>query len=132
MILNLNTSLVNLNTASFDDDDDDDNQMIIIIIVMIIILLVLQLLSLLLLLLLSLLPSSSSFFCVSECFLTGVWLFDIHFVSLGKPFICSRPSKGSAVLLLSLFYLFIYFVNFHSILSLFLFVFFYVQLACVG
>ena len=107
MILNLNTSLVNLNTASFDDDDDDDNQMIIIIIVMIIILLVLQLLSLLLLLLLSLLPSSSSFFCVSECFLTGVWLFDIHFVSLGKPFICSRPSNGSAVLLLSLFYLFI-------------------------
>ena len=84
--------------------------MIIIIIVMIIILLVVQLLSLLLLLLLllSLLPSSSSFFCVSECFLTGVWLFDIHFVSLGKPFICSRPSNGSAVLLLSLFYFFIY------------------------
>ena len=80
--------------------------MIIILIVTIIILLVVQLL--LLLLLLSLLPSSSSFFCVSECFLTGVWLFDIHFVSLGKPFICSRPSNGSAVLLLSLFYLFIY------------------------
>ena len=32
----------------------------------------------------------------------------------------------------SFFILFIYFVNFHSILSLFLFVFFYVQLACVG
>ena len=62
----------------------------------------------LLLPLLSLLPSSSSFVCVSECFLTGVWLFDIHFVSLGKPFVCSRPSNGSAVLLLSLFYLFIY------------------------
>ena len=83
--------------------------MIIILIVTIIILLVVQLLLLLLLLLLlSLLPSSSSFFCVSECFLTGVWLFDIHFVSLGKPFICSRPSNGSAVCLLSLFYLFIY------------------------
>ena len=123
LILHLNTSLLNLNTASFDDDDDDDNHMIIIIIVMIIILLVVQLLSLLLLLLLSLLPSSSSFFCVSECFLTGVWLFDIHFVSLGKPFICSRPSNGSAVLL-SLFYLFIYFVNFHSILFLFFIRFF--------
>ena len=97
--------------------------MIIILIVTIIILLVVQSLLLLLLLLLSLLPSSSSFFCVSECFLTGVWLFDIHFVSLGKPFICSRPSNGSAVLLLSFFllfiYLFIYFVNFHSILLLF-------------
>ena len=98
--------------------------MIIILIVTIVIFLVVQLLLLLLLLLLlslllSLLPSSSSFFCVSECFLTGVWLFDIHFVSLGKPFICSRPSNGSAVLLLSLFYLFIYFVNFHSILLLF-------------
>ena len=102
--------------------------MIIILIVTIVILLVVQSLLLLLLLLLSLLllsllPSSSSFFCVSECFLTGVWLFDIHFVSLGKPFICSRPSNGSAVCLLSLFYfflyLFIYFVNFHSILSLF-------------
>ena len=32
----------------------------------------------------------------------------------------------------SFFILFIYFVNFHSILSLFLFVFFYVQLPCVG
>ena len=85
--------------------------MIIILIVTIVILLVVQSLLLLLLLsllLLSLLPSSSSFFCVSECFLTGVWLFDIHFVSLGKPFICSRPSNGSAVCLLSLFYLFIY------------------------
>ena len=107
LILHLNTSLLNLNTASFDDDDDDDNHMIIIIIVMIIILLVVQLLSLLLLLLLSLLPSSSSFFCVSECFLTGVWLFDIHFVSLGKPFIRSRPSNRRAVVLLSFIYLFI-------------------------
>ena len=104
LILHLNTSLLNLNTASFDDDDDDDNHMIIIIIVMIIILLVVQLLSLLLLLLLSLLPSSSSFFCVSECFLTGVWLFlfffYIQFVSLGKPFTRSRPSNRQAVLLL--------------------------------
>ena len=79
-----------------------------IIIVIIIILLVVQLLSLLLL------PSSSSsFFCVSECFLTGVWLFDIHFVSLGKPFIRSLPSNRPAVLLS----FFLYFVNFHSILS---------------
>ena len=128
LILHLNTSLLNLNTASFDDDnyDDDDHYSYCYHHHF----LVVQLLSLLLLLL-SLLPSSSSFFCVSECFLTGVWLFDIHFVSLGKPFICSRPSNGSAVLLLSLFsfllsfflsfflYLFIYFVNSHSILSLF-------------
>ena len=78
--------------------------MMMIIIVIIIILLVVQLLSLLLLL--SLLSTSSSFFCVSECFLTGVWLFDIHFVSLGKPFIRSRPSNRPAVLLLSFIYLF--------------------------
>ena len=82
--------------------------MIIIIIVIIIILLVVQLLLLLLLslLLLSLLPLSSSFFCVSKCFLAGVWLFDIHFVSLGKPFFRSRPSNRPAVLLLSFIYLF--------------------------
>ena len=85
--------------------------MMMIIIVIIIILLVVQLLSLLLLL--SLLSTSSSFFCVSECFLTGVWLFDIHFVSLGKPFIRSLPSNRPAVLLS----FFLYFVNFHSILS---------------
>ena len=84
--------------------------MIIIVIVIIIILLVVQLLSL---------STSSSFFCVSEYFLTGVWLFNIHFVSLGKPFIRSRPSNRPAVLLLSFIYLFVYFVNFHSILSLF-------------
>ena len=91
---------------------------IIIIIVIMIILLVIQLLlsSLLLLLLLS---TQSSFFCVSECFLTGVWLFDIHFVSLGKQFICSRSSNRPAVLLL----LFIYFVNFRSVLSLFFYSF---------
>ena len=84
--------------------------MMIIIIVIIIILLVVQLLLLLLLLLslllLSLLPLSSSFFCVSKCFLAGVWLFDIHFVSLGKPFFRSRPSNRPAVLLLSFIYLF--------------------------
>ena len=121
--------ILNLNTASFDDDvqldDNDDHYIIVIIIILLVVqlllsllllLLLLFLLLLLLLLLLSLLPSSSSFFCVSECFLTGVWLFDIrHFVSLGKPFIRSRPSNRSAVLLLS----FIFFVNFHSILSLF-------------
>ena len=93
----------------------------IIIIVIMIILLVIQLLFLLLLLLLllSVLSTSSSFFCVSECFLTGVWLFDIHFVSLGKQFIRSRSSNRPAVLLL----LFIYFVNFRSVLYLFFYSF---------
>ena len=42
-----------------------------------------------------------------------------------------RFSRSSSFFILFI-YLFIYFVNFHSILSLFLFVFFYVQLACVG
>ena len=115
LILNLNTSLLNLNTAPL-----MMMMTIIIIIVIMIILLVIQLLLLLLLLLLlSLLSTSSSFFCVSECFLTGVWLFDIHFVSLGKRFICSRSSNRPAVLLL----LFISFVNFRSILSLFFYSF---------
>ena len=130
LILNLNTSLLNLNTASFDDDDNDDDDHYSYCYHRHF--LVVQLLSLLLL---SLLPSSSSFFCVSECFLTGVWLFDIHFASLGKPFICSRPSNGSAVLLLSFFYLFIYLFilsTFTQSFFFFLFVFFYVQLACVG
>ena len=94
---------------------------IIIIVIMIILLVIQLLLSLLLLLflLLSLLSTSSSFFCVSECFLTGVWLFDIHFVSLGKQFIRSRSSNRPAVLLL----LFIYFVNFRSVLYLFFYSF---------
>ena len=90
--------------------------MIIIIIVMIIILLVVQLLSLLLLLLLlllSLLPSSSSFFCVSECFLTGVWLFFFFFFLYIYPICFSgqavypltaiKPSSRSS----SFFYFFI-------------------------
>jgi len=94
--------ILNLNTASFDDDDDDENDdhyyycyhhyfisstiIIIIIIITIIIIFLLR----------------------KRVFLTGVWLFDIHFVSLGKPFIFSRPSNGSAVLLLSFFLLFVY------------------------
>ena len=44
------------------------------------------------------------------------------------PFTAIKKSSRSS----SFFYLFIYFVNFHSILSLFLSVFFYVQLPCVA
>ena len=77
--------------------------MMMMIIVIIVILLIVLLLLLLLLLLLKLL-SSSSFFCVIECFLTGVQ----PFVFLGKPFIRSRPSNRPAVLLLlSFLYFFI-------------------------
>ena len=58
-------------------------------------------------------------FVISVNFYLFIFIFDIHFVSLGKRFIRSRSSNRPAVLLLLFIYLFIYFVNFHSILSLF-------------
>ena len=58
-------------------------------------------------------------FVISVNFFLFFFIFDIHFVSLGKRFICSRSSNRPAVLLL----LFIYFVNFRSILSLFFYSF---------
>ena len=105
--------------------------MMMIIIVIIIILLVVQLLSLLLL------PSSSSsFFCVSECFLTGVWLFNTDFVFLLKPLSVHGHQTVQPFFFFLLFiYLFILSTFTLFILSsflFFLFLFFYVQLPCVG
>ena len=98
--------------------------LIIIIIVIIIILLVVQVSS-------SSSSSSSSFFCVSECFFNRCLAVWYPFCFSGQavyPFTAIKPSSRSS----SFFYLFIYFVIFHSILSLFLSVFFYVQLPCVA
>ena len=63
-----------------------------------------------------------SFFCISECFLTGVWLFDIHFVSLGKPFI--RVHGHQTVQPFFFFLSFIYLFILSTFTQSFLFCFF--------
>ena len=131
LILNLNTSLLNLNTASFDDDDDDDgnndhyyycyhdhfiSNTIIIIIIIIIIISIINIIIFLL--------RKRVFF--NRCL--AVWYPFCFSGQAVYPFTAIKPSSRCS----SFFYLFIYFVIFHSILSLFLSVFFYVQLPCVA
>ena len=126
LILNLNTSLLNLNTASFDDDNDDHyyycyhHHFLVVQL--------LSLLLLLLLLLLSLLSSSSSLFCVSECFLT---LISILFLWASRLSVHGHQTIQPIFFFLLFIYLFILSTFTQSFLF-FLFVFFYVQLPCVG
>ena len=139
VILNLNTPLLNLNTASFDDDDDDNDDhyyycyhhhfisstvIIIIIIIIIMIVVIIIIIIIIIVIIIIFLLRKRVFF--NRCL--AVWYPFCFSGQAVYPFTAIKPSSRSS----SFFYLFIYFVIFHSILSLFLSVFFYVQLPCVA
>ena len=138
VILNVNTPLLNLNTASFDDDDDDDDDnddhyyycyhhhfiSSTVIIIIIIIVVVVIIITIIIVIIIIFLLRKRVFF--NRCL--AVWYPFCFSGQAVYPFTAIKPSSRCS----SFFYLFIYFVIFHSILSLFLSVFFYVQLPCVA
>ena len=138
VILNVNTPLLNLNTASFDDDDDDDDNddhyyycyhhhfiSSTVVIIIIIIVVVVIIITIIIVIIIIFLLRKRVFF--NRCL--AVWYPFCFSGQAVYPFTAIKPSSRSS----SFFQLFIYlFCQLSLNPFFFLFVFFYLQLPCVA